>query len=89
MFVNSQTVRVVFCILRTKICEDGLFLLDEPENSLSPERQLKLLKFLEDSARFFGCQLIIATHSPFILSMRGAKIYDFDEKKLTSNGGRS
>ncbi len=59
-----------------------LFLLDEPENSLSPERQLKLLKFLEDSARFFGCQLIIATHSPFILSMRGAKIYDFDEKKV-------
>ena len=32
-----------------------------------------------DSARFFGCQFIIATHSPFLLSMRGAKIYDLDE----------
>ena len=63
-----------------KIRENGLYLLDEPENSLSPERQQELLKFLEDSARFFGCQMIIATHSPFLLSMRGAKIYDFDEE---------
>lgn len=47
--------------------ENGLYLLDEPENSLSPERQQELLKFLEDSARFFGCQFIIATHSPFLL----------------------
>lgn len=54
--------------------------MDEPENSLSPERQMELLKFLEDSARFFGCQFIIATHSPFLLSMRGAKIYDMDEE---------
>ncbi len=90
-YVRSRLMRNVreqsngesgFLYFTDKICEDGLFLLDEPENSLSPERQLKLLKFLEDSARFFGCQLIIATHSPFILSMRGAKIYDFDEEKV-------
>ena len=36
-------------------------------------------KNLQDSARFFGCQFIIATHSPFLLSMKGAKIYDMDE----------
>ena len=41
---------------------------------------MELLKFLEDSARFFGCQFIIATHSPFLLSMKGAKIYDMDEE---------
>lgn len=34
---------------------------------------------MEDSARFFGCQFVIATHSPFLLSMKGAKIYDMDE----------
>jgi len=61
-----------------KITEDGLYLLDEPENSLSPVRQQELVQFLEDSARFFGCQFIIATHSPFLLSMKGAKIYDLD-----------
>ena len=62
-----------------KIGEDGLYLLDEPENSLSPARQQELVEFLESSARFFGCQFIIATHSPFLLAMRGAKIYDLDE----------
>ena len=65
-----------------KIGENGLYLLDEPENSLSPERQQELLRFLEDSARFFGCQFIIATHSPFLLSIRGAKIYDMDEEPV-------
>lgn len=68
-----------FLYFTDKIKENGLYLLDEPENSLSPAKQQELLKFLEDSARFFGCQFIIATHSPFLLSMRGAKIYDMDE----------
>ncbi len=61
-----------------KIGENGLFLLDEPENSLSPENQLKLAEFIENSARFFHCQFVIATHSPFILALNGARIYDLD-----------
>lgn len=69
-----------FLYFTEKIRENGLYLLDEPENSLSPEKQQELLRFLEDSARFFGCQFVIATHSPFLLSMCGAKIYDMDEE---------
>jgi len=69
-----------FLYFSKKIQENGLYLLDEPENSLSPEKQQELLRFLEDSARFFGCQFVIATHSPFLLSMKGAKIYDMDEE---------
>jgi len=61
-----------------KIEENGLYLLDEPENSLSPKRQTELAKFIEESARFFECQFIISTHSPFLLSMKEAKIYDLD-----------
>ena len=68
-----------FLYFSEKIQENGLYLLDEPENSLSPEKQQELVKFIEDSARFFGCQFLIATHSPFLLAMRGAKIYDMDE----------
>jgi len=71
-----------FLYFSEKIKDNGLYLLDEPENSLSPLKQQELLKFLEDSARFFGCQFVIATHSPFLLSMRGAKIYDLDEKPV-------
>ena len=71
-----------FLYFTNKIKENGLYLLDEPENSLSPDKQQELVKFLEDSARFFGCQFLIATHSPFLLSMRGAKIYDLDEETV-------
>lgn len=71
-----------FLYFGEKIKENALYLLDEPENSLSPAKQQELLKFLEDAARFFGCQFIIATHSPFLLSMRGAKIYDLDEEPV-------
>ena len=62
-----------------KIDENTLYLLDEPENSLSPKRQIELMKFIEDSARYLGCQFIISTHSPFLLAMNGAKIYDLDK----------
>ena len=74
---NGESAFIYFA---DKIKENGLYLLDEPENSLSPERQQELLRFLEDSARFFGCQFVVATHSPFLLSMKGAKIYDMDEE---------
>ncbi|MCB2340237.1 AAA family ATPase [Clostridium estertheticum] len=65
-----------------KIGENGLYILDEPENSLSPKLQMELMNFIEDSARFLGCQFIISTHSPFLLAMRGAKIYDLDENPV-------
>ena len=69
-----------FRYFTNRITENGLYLLDEPENSLSPALQQELVQFLSDSARFFGCQFVISTHSPFLLAMRGAKIYDLDEE---------
>ncbi len=72
-----------FLYFTQRIEEDGLYLLDEPENSLSPARQQELCQFIEDSARFFHCQFLIATHSPFLLAMRGAKVYDLDANPVT------
>ena len=74
---QSNGESAYFCFT-SRIQGAGLYLLDEPENSLSPSKQLELKQFLEEEARFFDCQFIIATHSPFLLSLRGAKIYDFD-----------
>ncbi len=65
-----------------QIAENALYLLDEPENSLSPSRQLELARFLEDSVRFYGCQFIISTHSPFLLAMRDALIFDLDSNPV-------
>ena len=67
-----------FFYFTNRIGENALYLLDEPENSLSPQRQAELVRFMEDSVRFFGCQFVISTHSPFLLAMRGARIYDLD-----------
>ncbi len=67
-----------FLYFTREIQEEGLYLLDEPENSLSPQLQLELLRFLQDSVRFYHCQFIISTHSPFLLSLPGARIYDLD-----------
>jgi predicted ATPase len=39
---------------------------------------MKLRDFLADSVRYFGCQFVIATHSPILLSLEGARIYDLD-----------
>lgn len=73
---NGESALMYFV---SEIKENSLYLLDEPENSMSAAMQLKLTKFLEESARFFHCQFIIATHSPFILGMAGAVIYDLDD----------
>lgn len=56
----------------------NLYILDEPENSLAPKFQLKLAEIILDCARFCDCQFIIASHSPFILSIADALIYDLD-----------
>ena len=61
-----------------RIDENALYLIDEPENSLSAVLQQELADYIVKSARFFGCQFVIATHSPFFLAMPGAKIYNLD-----------
>ena len=63
--------------------KEGLYLLDEPENSLSAKWQSKLAEFIKMSADSCDCQFIIATHSPFLLAIEGAKIYNLDEDYVT------
>ena len=60
------------------ITEQALYLLDEPENSLSVERQQELCEYIRTSARHYGCQFVIATHSPILLAIPDARIYDLD-----------
>lgn len=57
---------------------DTLYLLDEPENSFSPRLQLVVKKLIEKYAHLYNCQFIIASHSPFVLAIENAKIYNLD-----------
>ncbi|MBQ1227965.1 MAG: AAA family ATPase [Alistipes sp.] len=78
-FSNGETayLRII------KNISEGLYLLDEPENSLSARWQSKLAEFIKMSAYSCDCQFIIATHSPFLLGIEGAKIYNLDEEYVT------
>jgi predicted ATPase len=58
--------------------EDGLYLLDEPEAALSPQRQLAFLRVLHDLGRARIAQFIIATHSPMLLTLPKADILCLD-----------
>ena len=65
-------------ILEDALEPDRLYLLDEPEVSLSPQNQVKLAEEINMMARYLGIQFIIATHSPFMLGILNAKIYNLD-----------
>lgn len=79
-FSNGQTSLDFF---DKELQEGCLYLLDEPENSLSPKFQLELVQLINELSRFLKCQFIIATHSPFLLSIPNAKIYNLDEIPVT------
>lgn len=72
---NGETAYSYFV---EQIRDNCLYLLDEPENSLSVKLQIELARFIEESVRFYNCQFVISTHSPFLLAINGAKIYDLD-----------
>lgn len=75
MFSNGESAMKYFT---DRITENALYLLDEPENSLSIGLQQDLCDYISASASHYGCQFIIATHSPVMLSMPNAVIYDLD-----------
>jgi predicted ATPase len=61
---------------------EGLYLLDEPEAPLSPKRQLAFLALMHECVKE-GAQLVVATHSPILLSYPGARIVSFDHTPMT------
>lgn len=65
-------------IAQSQLKPDGIYLLDEPEAALSPQRQLTLFMEIYECAKK-GSQFIIATHSPILLGIPGAEIMTFDD----------
>ena len=61
---------------------EAIYLLDEPEAALSPQRQLTFLRIMHELAEKEGCQFIIATHSPILLGYPHATILQFHDQGL-------
>lgn len=64
-------------LVQNRFIDHGLYILDEPEAALSPQRQLTLLYFIDQLVKE-GSQFIIATHSPILISYRNGKIIDLN-----------
>lgn len=69
-------------IIQKRLSDAGLYILDEPEAALSPQRQLSLLIQMKEAVTA-GAQFIIASHSPILLGYPEADIYSFDNGILT------
>ena len=65
-------------LLVERLSGNGLYLMDEPEAALSPQRQLTFLAALHELV-LRGGQFIIATHSPIILAYPDAAILHFSD----------
>lgn len=65
-------------VAQSQLRPNGLYIFDEPEAALSPQRQLTLLMEIYECARN-GSQFIIVTHSPILLGIPGAEILTFDD----------
>jgi predicted ATPase len=76
--LHAQSHGEAFMALLTyKLRGKGLYLFDEPEAALSPNRQLAALSAIHQLVQNES-QFIIATHSPILLAYPNAKIYQFD-----------
>lgn len=67
---------------RSRYTIKGLYFLDEPETALSPSSLIDLLNLLININQRGHAQLIIATHSPFLMACPDALIYTFDKKAI-------
>jgi predicted ATPase len=68
-------------LVRERFSGNGLYVLDEPEAALSPQRQLSLLRAMHELT-CEGCQFIISTHSPLLLAYPDARIYHLSERGI-------
>ena len=81
---NRSHGETFFTVLDNKFRRSGLFLLDEPEAALSPQRQLAFLVLIHDTLNDYkDAQFIISTHSPIPLGYPGAQILSFDDGTLS------
>jgi predicted ATPase len=76
--LHEQSHGESFLSLFTHRFEQGLFILDEPEAALSPQRQLTFLRIIHELEAPAQAQFLISTHSPILLAYPGAVLLSLD-----------
>ncbi len=80
--LHKQSHGESFLALFENRFEQGLYILDEPEAALSPQRQLTFMSIINQLEFPGHAQFLIATHSPILLSYPGAKVISFDDGNI-------
>ena len=86
--LHQQSHGESFLALFQNRFEQGLYILDEPEAALSPQRQLAFLRIIHELATAGHAQFLIASHSPILLAYPGATLYQFDDDGIRETGYR-
>lgn len=71
-----------------RMSKHGIYLLDEPESALSPKRQLELLRLLAAIRTSAHAQVIMATHSPILMAVPGARLLEITRTRVAETGLR-
>jgi predicted ATPase len=82
--LHQQSHGEAFLAVMLNRLRSGMFIMDEPESALSPQRQLALLLRMAELVRAGRSQFVIATHSPILLTFPDADIVSFDQAPLRS-----
>lgn len=69
-------------IMHDRVDGEGVYLFDEPESALSPSRLLSLIYFIKEHLQQYRSQFIIATHSPMLMAIPDARIYEVSENSM-------
>ena len=68
-------------IVQNRFFGNGIYILDEPEAALSPNRLLTLMSEMNELVKK-DSQFIIATHSPILMAFPNAEIFEFSNDGL-------
>jgi len=82
--LHEQSHGESFLSLFNNRFQKGIYILDEPEAALSPQRQLTFLSIIHKLEKQGKAQFIIATHSPILLAYPNASIYSLDDGRISS-----
>jgi predicted ATPase len=80
--LHQQSHGESFLSLFSNRFEQGIYILDEPEAALSPQRQLSFLRIIHDLAAPGHAQFLISTHSPILLAYPGAVLLSLDGSSI-------
>jgi len=78
--LHARSHREAFLAVMQHRMASGMFILDEPEAALSPQRQMAFATLVDERVRRGGVQVIMATHSPLLMTIPDARILLFDGK---------